>query len=56
MSNLRKSWNIIECLIGRGAHSSSPIIREFMINGKNVTDNKTISNSFNNYSVNIGNA
>ena len=51
-SNIKKSWSIIKEIINK--KKNKQISREFLINRKKTTDNKTIATAFNQYFVNVG--
>jgi len=48
----KAGWKLINSLTGRG-NKSSPV-NDIFVNDKNVSDDKDISESFNDFSVNIG--
>ena len=48
----KAGWNLINSLTGKG-NKSSPV-NDILINDKIVSDNKDISESFNDFFVNIG--
>ena len=52
-NDLRKSWKIIKEIIGKcNTHAKSNL--EFNINGLSVNNNQIISDSFNDYFINVG--
>ena len=52
-NDLKKSWQIIKNIIGKEEKSTIKY-KEFLINNMYISDNETISNSFNNYFINVG--
>ena len=51
--NTKSGWALINFLTGQGDKNSSKKIHEFMINNKMISDNVTITDSFNEYFVNV---
>ena len=53
-NDIRKSWKVIEDVIGKHEHRLYNDHEDFYINSKLTIDKKQIANSINNYFVNIG--
>ena len=51
-SNIKKSWQVIKLVINK--RKSKQICAKFNYNGKSIEDKNTISNTFNNFFINIG--
>ena len=52
--NLKKSWAIIKDVIGKKKIENSNCNKEFLIDGRIVSDKNVIANNFNNFFSNIG--
>ena len=51
-SNMKKTWDIIKCVIGKKKQSLK--YSEFIVNGQITNDRNVIANKFNEYFANIG--
>ena len=52
--NLKKTWQIMKEVIGKGKLISNSLPKHLILNNRNIFDQKTIANSFNEYFVNVG--
>ena len=52
-NDLKKSWEVIKNIISKEDKCATKN-KAFLINNMYISDNNTISNSFNNYFINVG--
>ena len=52
--NVKKTWQIMKKLIDKGKLVNISLPKHLILNNRNIFDQKTIANSFNEYFVNIG--
>ena len=52
--NIKKSWQIIKEVIGKGKLVNNSLPKHLILYNRNIFDQKTIANSFNEYFVNVG--
>ena len=51
--NIKKTWQIMKEVIGKGKLVNNSLPKHLIINNRNNFDQKTIANSFNEYFVNV---
>ena len=52
--NIKKTWQIMKEVIGKGKLVNNSLPKHLILNNRNIFDQKTIANSFNEYFVNVG--
>ena len=52
--NIKKTWQIMKEMIGKGKLVNNSLLKHLIPNNRNIFDQKTIANSFNEYFVNVG--
>ena len=51
--NIKKTWQIMKEVIGKGKLVNNSLPKHLILNNRNIFDQKTIANSFNEYFVNV---
>ena len=52
--NIKKTWQIIKEVMGKGKLANNSLPKHLILNNRDIFDQKTIANSFNEYFVNVG--
>ena len=52
--NIKQTWQIMREVIGKGKLVNNSLPKHLILNNRNIFDQKTIANSFNEYFVNVG--
>ena len=51
--NIKQTWQITKEVIGKGKLVNNSLPKHLILNNRNIFDQKTIANSFNEYFVNV---
>ena len=52
--NIKKTWQVMKEVIGKDKHVNNSPPKHLILNNRNIFDQKTIANSFNECFVNVG--